>query len=79
MENVMKTRLFILIQLLLASLYGSNLAATETSSNILVTATRIDTGNLKARGNTTIITADDIEKSTARTLAERSTDTQPVR
>jgi iron complex outermembrane receptor protein len=70
MENVMKTRLFILIQLLLAGLYGSNLAATETSSNILVTATRIDPGNLKARGNTTVITAADIEKSTARTLPE---------
>jgi iron complex outermembrane receptor protein len=70
MENVMKTRLFILIQLLLASLYGSNLAATETPGNILVTATRIDPGNLKARGNTTVITAADIEKSTAHTLAE---------
>jgi len=66
----MKTRLIILIQLLLAGLYGSNLAATETSNNILVTATRIDPGNLKARGNTTVITAADIEKSTARTLPE---------
>ena len=66
----MKTRLIILIQLLLAGLYGSDLAATETSNNILVTATRIDPGNLKARGNTTVITAMDIGKSTARTLPE---------
>ena len=66
----MKIQLFILMQLLLAGLYGSNLAATETSGNILVTATRIDPGNLKARGNTSVITAKDIGKSTARTLPE---------
>ena len=45
-------------------------AATEQSGNILVTATRLDTDNSKARGNSTIITAADIEKSTARTLTE---------
>ena len=56
--------------ILLAGLYCNNLAATETSANILVTATRINTGDLKARGHTTVITAEDIEKSTARTLPE---------
>ena len=47
-----------------------SLAETEQSENILVTATRLDPDNSKARGNTTIITAADIEKSTARTLPE---------
>jgi len=45
-------------------------AETGQSENILVTATRLDPDNSKARGNTTIITAADIEKSTARTLPE---------
>ena len=45
-------------------------AETEQAENILVTATRIDPDNSKARGNTTIITAADIERSTARTLPE---------
>ncbi len=55
----MKIRLIILIQLLLAGLYGSNLAATETPGNILVTATRIDVGNLtthlRARSSDTTV------------------------
>ena len=42
----------------------------EQSDNILVTATRITPDNSKARGNTTVITAADIQKSTARTLPE---------
>ncbi len=45
-------------------------AETGQSENILVTATRLDPDNSKARGNTTIITAADIEKSTALTLPE---------
>jgi iron complex outermembrane receptor protein len=45
-------------------------AETVQSGNILVTATRLDVDNSKARGNTTIITAEDIEQSTARTLPE---------
>ena len=67
----MKNRFTILMQILLAGLYCSNSAAnTLSSGNILVTATRINTGGLDARGHTTVITADDIEKSTARTLPE---------
>ncbi|MGB5177357.1 MAG: TonB-dependent receptor [Gammaproteobacteria bacterium] len=46
------------------------IAQTGASGNILVTATRLDTVNTRARGNTTIITAADIEDSTARTLPE---------
>lgn len=45
-------------------------AQTGSPENILVTATRLDTVNTRARGNTTIITAADIEDSTARTLPE---------
>ena len=45
-------------------------AQTGGSENILVTATRLDEVNTKARGNTTIITAADIENSTAQTLPE---------
>ena len=45
-------------------------AQTGSAENILVTATRLDTVNTRARGNTTIITAADIENSTARTLPE---------
>ena len=44
--------------------------ALEQQDNILVTATRLDTDTVKARGNVTVITADDIRKSTARTLPE---------
>ena len=46
------------------------LAQTGASENILVTATRLDPINTRARGNTTIITATDIENSTAQTLPE---------
>ena len=45
-------------------------AQTGSPENILVTATRLDSVNTRARGNTTIITATDIEDSTARTLPE---------
>ncbi len=45
-------------------------AQTGSPENILVTATRLDQANTRARGNTTIITATDIENSTARTLPE---------
>ncbi len=45
-------------------------AETGTAENILVTATRLDEANTRARGNTTIISAQDIENSTARTLPE---------
>ena len=46
------------------------MAQSGVSENILVTATRLDLVNTRARGNTTIITAADIEDSTARTLPE---------
>jgi iron complex outermembrane receptor protein len=46
------------------------LAETAPSENILVTATRLDLDDSKARGNTTVITAEDIRQSTARTLPE---------
>lgn len=46
------------------------LSDTAPTENILVTATRLDTKNSRARGNTTVITADDIDNSTARTLPE---------
>lgn len=49
---------------------GAAIAQDGASENILVTATRLDPGNTRARGNTTIITAADIEASTARTLPE---------
>jgi len=45
-------------------------AETAQSETILVTATRLDLDSSKARGNTTVITAEDIEQSTARTLPE---------
>jgi len=66
----LKTRLTVFLAVALALTASSGLAETEQSENILVTATRIDPDNSKARGNTTIITAADIEKSTARTLPE---------
>jgi iron complex outermembrane receptor protein len=70
MENVMKTRFTVLLTAALALTITSAFADTGQSENILVTATRLDPDNGKARGNTTIITAADIEKSTARTLPE---------
>ena len=70
MENVLKTRFSVFLAAALALTASSGFAETEQSENILVTATRLDPDNSKARGNTTIITAADIEKSTARTLPE---------
>ena len=66
----MKTRFTVLLTAALALTITSAFADTGQSENILVTATRLDPDNGKARGNTTIITAADIEKSTARTLPE---------
>lgn len=67
----MKTRFTVFLTAsALALTVTSTLAETEQSENILVTATRLDPDNGKARGNTTIITAADIDKSTARTLPE---------
>ena len=48
---------------------GCATAAGETEK-ILVTATRLDPGRDQARGHVTIITAEQIERSTARTLPE---------
>ena len=67
----MKTRFTVFLTAsALALTVTSTFAETEQSENILVTATRLDPDNGKARGNTTIITAADIDKSTARTLPE---------
>ena len=68
----MKIRSIIVIQALLAGLYCGSLSAAKPSpsGNILVTATRINSGSLDARGYTTVISAEAIEKSTARTLPE---------
>ena len=66
----MKTRFSVFLTAALVLAVTSALAETGQSENILVTATRLDPDNGKARGNTTIITAADIKKSTARTLAE---------
>jgi iron complex outermembrane receptor protein len=70
MENMMKTRFTFFLTAALVVTVTSAFAETEQSENILVTATRLDPDNSKARGNTTIITAADIENSTARTLPE---------
>ena len=72
MENLM-TNPF--TRLAAAAIFGlsaatANAQQTGPPENILVTATRLDTVNTRARGNTTIITATDIEDSTARTLPE---------
>ena len=69
-ENVLNTRFSVFLAATLVLTASSGLAETEQSENILVTATRLDPDNSKARGNTTIITAADIEKSTARTLPQ---------
>jgi iron complex outermembrane receptor protein len=67
----MQSRFIVLLTALISALTsGSPFAETGQSENILVTATRLDTDNSKARGNTTVITAADIEASTARTLPE---------
>ena len=66
----MNNPLYILAVASLLGLVTSSLAETTGSSNILVTATRLDETNTRARGNTTIISAEDINNSTARTLPE---------
>jgi iron complex outermembrane receptor protein len=70
MENDIKTHFTALLAAAMALTGAHAIAETGQSENILVTATRLDPDNGKARGNTTIITAADIEKSTARTLPE---------
>ena len=67
----MLPRIIRLLTILVAWLTStSGVAATDQSKNILVTATRLDLDSSKARGNTSVITAEDIEQSTARTLPE---------
>ncbi|MDH3986218.1 MAG: TonB-dependent receptor plug domain-containing protein, partial [Gammaproteobacteria bacterium] len=66
----MNTRFSVFLAAALVLTASSGFAETEQSENILVTATRLDPDNSKARGNTTVITAADIEKSTARTLPQ---------
>jgi iron complex outermembrane receptor protein len=69
--HLKQTRFFaVLTAAVLALSATGTFAETEQSENILVTATRLSPDNSKARGNTTIITAADIQKSTARTLPE---------
>ena len=70
MEHDIKTHFTALLAAAMALTCANAIAETGQSENILVTATRLDPDNGKARGNTTIITAADIEKSTARTLPE---------
>lgn len=48
----------------------SKAPAVDRQDTILVTATRLDTETAKARGHVTVITAQDIRDSTARTLPE---------
>jgi iron complex outermembrane receptor protein len=66
----MNNPLYILAAASLLGLTTTALAETSNSENILVTATRLDETNTRARGNTTIISAEDIQNSTARTLPE---------
>ena len=66
----MNNPLYILAAASLLGLTTMALAETSNSGNILVTATRLDETNTRARGNTTIISAEDIQNSTARTLPE---------
>ena len=61
---------YILAAAALLSLATTALAETGGPGNILVTATRLDETNTRARGNNTIISAEDIQNSTARTLPE---------
>jgi iron complex outermembrane receptor protein len=72
MENLMTTPFTRLAAAVIFALSAATANAQQTGSpeNILVTATRLDQANTRARGNTTIITATDIENSTARTLPE---------
>jgi iron complex outermembrane receptor protein len=61
----------VLVPVMLAVLSGSVHAdAADASENILVTATRLDGDNSLALGHVTVISATDIENSTARTLPE---------
>jgi len=69
--HLKQTRFFALLTAAVLALSATGtFAESEQIENILVTATRLSPDNSKARGNTTIITAADIEKSTARTLPE---------
>jgi iron complex outermembrane receptor protein len=71
MEKNMHSRFTRLLSVLLAGLLPvTQTAALEQQDNILVTATRLDADTAKARGNVTVITAAEIENSTARTLPE---------
>jgi iron complex outermembrane receptor protein len=67
----MKPQHAVLMPALLAvmPLYGQP-AIDEQSENILVTATRLDNEGDKALGHVTVISASDIENSTARTVPE---------
>ncbi|MGB7933278.1 MAG: TonB-dependent receptor plug domain-containing protein, partial [Gammaproteobacteria bacterium] len=67
----MKTRRTILLPAMLAVMpaYGQT-PIDEQSENILVTATRLDNEDSKALGYVTVISASDIENSTARTVPE---------
>lgn len=51
-------------------LAGNTAVGGEQTDKIIVTATRLDPDNSQARGYVTIITAEDIRRSTARTLPE---------
>ena len=67
----MKPHRAVLLPAMLAVMpaYGQA-AIAEQSENILVTATRLDDENSKALGHVTVISATDIENSTARTVPE---------
>jgi len=67
----MKTRHAVLLPAILAVMptYGQT-PIDDQSENILVTATRLDQQDSKALGHVTIISASDIENSTARTVPE---------
>lgn len=66
----MNNPLYLLAALPLLGLATATLAEINGPENILVTATRLDETDTRARGNTTIISAEDIQNSTARTLPE---------
>jgi iron complex outermembrane receptor protein len=71
MENLMTNRVFrVAAAAVIGLLTSTAIAQSDVTESILVTATRLDMTNTRARGNTTIITAADIEDSTARTLPE---------
>ena len=67
----MKTRHAVLLPAMLVVMpaYGQT-PMDEQSENILVTATRLDNEDSKALGHVTVISASDIENSTARTVPE---------